>query len=131
LDTVALPPPPPEAERLIAPEVSTLSERARARARGLGSADAELFAAAVASALLTEATASPLTEALLWGEGLSCVCELRTPARIDDPLAGFVPPAPEVGPSGQGLWFTRQVCAYVDIRDREAGGSLIRMQYAR
>ncbi|WP_240436740.1 MEDS domain-containing protein [Streptomyces sporangiiformans] len=131
LDTVALPPPPPEAERLIAPEVSTLSERARARARGLGPADSELFAAAVASALLTEATASPLTEALLWGEGRSCVCELRTPARIGDPLAGFVPPAPEVGPSGQGLWFTRQVCAYVDIRDREAGGSLIRMQYAR
>ncbi|MCZ4514368.1 hypothetical protein O3Q52_40805, partial [Streptomyces sp. ActVer] len=72
-----------------------------------------------------------LPEVLLWGQAPACVCELRVPERITDPLAGFVPP-PAEGPSpGQGLWFTRQVCAYVDIRDAESGdGSLIRVQYA-
>ncbi len=58
---------------------------------------------------------------------VSCVC----PSGSTDPLAGFVPPPAEGPAPGQGLWFTRQVCAYVDIRDAEPGdGSLIRVQYA-
>ena len=64
------------------------------------------------------------------GEAPACVCELRAPDRVTDPLAGFVPPPAESPAPGQGLWFTRQVCAYVDIRDAEpGGGSLIRIQY--
>jgi hypothetical protein len=132
LDSVPLPPPPPDAERLTAPDRGILRERAGAR--GLAPADAELFATAV-----TEAAApfmrSPLPESLLpdvllWGEAPACVCELRVHERIADPLAGFVPPSAEGPAPGQGLWFTRQVCAYVDIRDAEPdSGSLIRIQY--
>ncbi|WP_260695117.1 MEDS domain-containing protein [Streptomyces sp. IB201691-2A2] len=132
LDSIPLPPPPPDAERLTAPDRDTLRERARAR--GLAPADADLFATAVTEAAtpyVPPLPTPPLPEVLLWGEAPACVCELRVPERITDPLAGFVPPPAEGPAPGQGLWFTRQVCAYVDIRDAEPGdGSLIRVQYA-
>jgi hypothetical protein len=122
LDSVPLPQPPADAYWL--PEPSPLAVRSWAVGRGLAPADADLFATAVA-----EAAAGPVTGALLWGEAPSCVCEVRTVERVADPLAGFVPPpAAELAP-GQGLWFTRQVCAYVDIRPR-GDGSTIRVQYA-
>lgn len=122
LDAVPLPPAPRDAHRLDAPDPDAV--RAWAVARGLAAADADLFATAVA-----EAAVDPVTGVLLWGEAPSCVCELRTTRRLDDPLAGFVPPpAPEPRP-GQGLWFARQVCAYVDIRD-DPDGSSVRLQYA-
>ncbi|MET7701859.1 MEDS domain-containing protein [Streptomyces sp. NPDC005485] len=123
LDALPLPPPPPGADLLETPDPEAV--RAWAVARGLAPAEAGLFAAAVA-----EAAPGPLADgALLWGDAPACVCELRTAARVDDPLAGFVPPATAELEPGQGLWFTRQVCAYVDIRDR-GEGSAIRIQYA-
>ncbi|MGW1727047.1 anti-sigma factor RsbA family regulatory protein [Streptomyces sp. NPDC002306] len=124
LDSVPLPPPAPDARRLTG-GVAKDVVRAWANASGLPLADAELFAEAV-----TEAAAlGPVTGALLWGEAPVCVAELSLARRVDDPLAGFVPPpAAELEP-GQGLWFARQVCAYVDVRDAD-GGSTVRLQYA-
>ena len=123
LDAMPLPSPPPGADVLENPGPEAV--RAWATAHGLAPAEAGLFAAAV-----TEAVSGPLTGgALLWGEAPACVCELHTAARVDDPLAGFVPRATAEIEPGQGLWFTRQVCAYVDIRDR-GEGSAIRIQYA-
>ncbi|MGP4091634.1 anti-sigma factor RsbA family regulatory protein [Streptomyces sp. KR55] len=123
LDAVPLPPPPPDAHPLPAPDPHSV--HTWATARGLPAADADLFAAAV-----TEAAAplDPVTRVLLWGEAPACVCELRSPRRVDDPLAGFVPP-PDAQPApGQGLWFARQVCAYVDVRD-DGAGAAVRLQY--
>ncbi|MGW2572216.1 anti-sigma factor RsbA family regulatory protein [Streptomyces sp. NPDC001537] len=123
LDSVPLPLPPATAEPLAPPYPEAV--RSGSAARGLAPADAELFTQAVTAA----ATAlGPLTGALMWGEAPACICELRAPRRLDDPLAGFVPPpVPELEPD-QGLWFTRQVCAYVDVRD-DATGTTVRLQY--
>ncbi|GAA3974902.1 MEDS domain-containing protein [Streptomyces plumbiresistens] len=124
LDAVPLPPPPADAEPLARPDAEGV--RRRARARGLAVADAELFAESVTAAA---ASVGPVTSTLLWGEAPSCVCELRTARRVDDPLAGFVPPPTDELEPAQGLWFARQVCAYVDVRD-EGAGSTVRLQYA-
>ncbi|MGW1746292.1 anti-sigma factor RsbA family regulatory protein [Streptomyces sp. NPDC002092] len=123
LDSVPLPLPPATAEPLTQPYREAV--RRGAAARGLVPADAELFTEAVTAA----ATAlGPLTGAVMWGEAPACICELRAPRRLDDPLAGFVPPPfPELEPD-QGLWFARQVCAYVDIRD-DGTGTTVRLQY--
>ncbi len=124
LDGVPLPLPPAGARSLADPHAAAV--QSWAVGRGLPAADAELFAAAVAE---TAAALAPLGgAALLWGEAPACVCELRSARRLDDPLAGFVPPAagPEPAP---GLWYARQVCAYVDIRD-DAEGATVRLQYA-
>ncbi|MFI7408891.1 anti-sigma factor RsbA family regulatory protein [Streptomyces sp. NPDC049627] len=125
LDAVPLPPPPADAERLPGPAASADVVRGWAVAHGLSAADAELFATAV-----TEAAGAlgPLDGALLWGEAPACVCELRAGRRVDDPLAGFVPPLSAELEPGQGLWFARQVCAYVDVRD-EGEGAGVRLQY--
>jgi hypothetical protein len=130
LDAVPLPPRPADAKPLARPNADPGPDadavRRWARARGLAPADAELFTEAVTAAA---ASLGPLTAAHLWGEAPACVCELRTTHRVDDPLAGFVPPAtPELEPD-QGLWFARQVCAYVDVRD-DGTGSTVRLQYA-
>ncbi|MER6346663.1 MEDS domain-containing protein [Streptomyces sp. NPDC001595] len=122
LDAVPLPPPPRDAHRLRAADPAAV--RGWALAQGLAAAEAERFATAVA-----EATVEPVTEVLLWGEAPHCVCELRSPRRVHDPLAGFVPPPAAEPAPGQGLWFARQVCAYVDIRADDTGGS-VRLQYA-
>ncbi|MFF4358498.1 anti-sigma factor RsbA family regulatory protein [Streptomyces sp. NPDC001604] len=123
LDSVPLPLPPATVEPLTQPYPEAV--RRGAAARGLAPADAELFTEAVTAA----ATAlGLLTGALMWGEAPACICELRAPRRLDDPLAGFVPPpVPELDPD-QGLWFTRQVCAYVDIRE-DGTGTTVRLQY--
>ncbi|MFF4502153.1 anti-sigma factor RsbA family regulatory protein [Streptomyces sp. NPDC001401] len=123
LDSAPLPLPPADAEPHT--HLSADAVRRGAVARGLGPADAELFTEAVTAAV---AALGPVTGALLWGEAPACVCELRTSRRVDDPLAGFVPPStPELAPD-QGLWFTRQVCAYVDVRD-DGAGTTVRLQY--
>lgn len=122
LDAVPLPPTPADADRLADPAPDAVL--AWAAGRGLGEADAWSFATAVAEA----ATLGPVAGALLWGEAPGCVCELLLDRRLDDPLAGFVPPsAPQPAP-GQGLWFARQVCAYVDVRAAGAG-TTVRLQY--
>ena len=123
LDAVPLPPTPSDAQRLAEPAPEAV--RAWAAGRGMGAADAELFATAVAEA----ATLGPVAGALLWGDAPGCVCELALAERVRDPLAGFVPPpATELRP-GQGLWYARQVCAYVDVRDAPGGGTAVRLQY--
>ncbi|MFF4798384.1 anti-sigma factor RsbA family regulatory protein [Streptomyces sp. NPDC001351] len=123
LDSVPLPLPPATAEPLRQPDPEAV--RRAAAARGLAPADAELFTEAVTAAVIWLGS---VTGALMWGEAPACVCELRAPHRLDDPLAGFVPPpVPELEP-GQGLWFTRQVCAYVDVRD-DGTGTTVRLQY--
>ncbi|MEV5435621.1 MEDS domain-containing protein [Streptomyces sp. NPDC052682] len=125
LDAVPLPLPPAGARPL--PEPHADAVQAWAVARGLPAADAELFATAVAEA---GAALAPLSgPTLLWGEPPACVCELRSARRVDDPLAGFVPPPATGLEPGQGLWYARQVCAYVDIRD-DSGGATVRLQYA-
>ncbi|MGI5457447.1 anti-sigma factor RsbA family regulatory protein [Streptomyces sp. CA-249302] len=123
LDAVPLPSPPPDVERLDEPYTEAV--RSRAAGRGLSRVDAELFTEAVTAAA---AALGPVTGALLWGEAPACVVELHAPRRVDDPLAGFVPPpVPDLEPD-QGLWFSRQVCAYVDVRD-DAHGATVRLQY--
>lgn len=123
LDSVPLPLPPATAELLRQPDPEAV--RRGAAARGLAPADAELFTEAVTAAAISLGS---VTGALMWGEAPACVCELRAPRRLDDPLAGFVPPpTPELEP-GQGLWFTRQVCTYVDVRD-DGTGTTVRLQY--
>ncbi|MEU1475528.1 MEDS domain-containing protein [Streptomyces sp. NPDC001668] len=124
LDAVPLAPPPPDAELLTGLAADTV--RDRAWARGMALADAELFGTAVAEA--AEAVGQRTGTALLWGEGARCVCELRSARRVDDPLAGFVPPDTGDLAPGQGLWYARQVCAYVDVRD-DRDGATVRLQY--
>ncbi|MBC7268422.1 MAG: MEDS domain-containing protein [Streptomyces sp.] len=124
LDAVPLPEAPAHALRLTgAPEPAAV--RAWAAGQGLAPADAELFGAAVAEAA---AAVGPVSGALLWGTAPECVCELRATRPVADPLAGFVPPPTPRPERGQGLWFARQVCAYVDVRD-DAGGSSVRLQF--
>ncbi|MFF4251458.1 anti-sigma factor RsbA family regulatory protein [Streptomyces sp. NPDC001663] len=123
LDAAPMPLPPADAEPL--PQPSADAVRRSAAARGLPPADAELFTEAVTAAA---AALGPVTGTLMWGQAPACVCELRTSRRVEDPLAGFVPPpVPELEPD-QGLWFTRQVCAYVDVRD-DGAGATVRLQY--
>ncbi|MEU2771895.1 MEDS domain-containing protein [Streptomyces sp. NPDC007162] len=124
LDAVPLAPSPRSAVRLTAPE----GVRDWAAGRGLAPAEAELFTRAVAEAAEAH---GPVIEFLAWGEAPGCVCELRLCRAVADPLAGFVPPGSGDPEPGQGLWFTRQVCAYVDVRDGVMGdGARIRVQYA-
>ncbi|MFD4597339.1 anti-sigma factor RsbA family regulatory protein [Streptomyces sp. NPDC058464] len=124
LDAVPLAPPPQSAARLPAPE----AVRAWAAGRGLPAVDAGRFGRAVEAAA---AAHGPVVEVLAWGEAPACVCELRLCRAVGDPLAGFVPPPGGAPEPGQGLWFTRQVCSYVDVRDGAAGdGAKIRVQYA-
>ncbi|MFJ8107158.1 anti-sigma factor RsbA family regulatory protein [Streptomyces sp. NPDC096132] len=123
LDAVPLPPTPSDTQWLAEPAPEAV--RAWAAGRGLDPTDAEVFATAVTEA----ATLGQVTGALLWGEAPGCVCELSLAERIDDPLVGFVPPAaPEPAP-GQGLWYARQTCAYVDVRRASGGGTAVRLQY--
>ncbi|MFJ5208100.1 anti-sigma factor RsbA family regulatory protein [Streptomyces nigra] len=125
LDAVPLPAPPADAERLPGPAPAAGAVRTWATVQGLAPADAEVFATAVAEAA---AALGPLDRALLWADGPACVCELRPVRRVDDPLAGFVPPPDTAPGQGKGLWFARQVCAYVDVRD-EPDGASVRLQY--
>lgn len=125
LDAVPLPLPPAGARPLAEPHAAAV--RTWAESRGLPAADAELFATAVAE---TAAALAPLDgTALLWGEAPACVCELRSARPVGDPLAGFVPPPATGQEPAPGLWYARQVCAYVDIRD-DAEGATVRLQYA-
>ncbi|WP_432134736.1 MULTISPECIES: anti-sigma factor RsbA family regulatory protein [unclassified Streptomyces] len=124
LDAVPLQPAPRDAARLTRPDAGAV--RAWAERNGLPVADAELFGTAVAEA----AVLGPVTGVTLWGEAPGCVCELALGRRVDDPLAGFVPPRDGDLAPGQGLWYARQVCAYVDLRPGDNGGTTVRLQYA-
>lgn len=125
LDAVPLAPPAADAELLT--DLAADAVRLKTQARGLAPADAELFATAVAEA--AEAVGQRTGTALLWGHDTHCVCELRSERRVNDPLAGFVPPDTTDLEPGQGLWYARQVCAYVDVRD-DRDGATVRLRYA-
>ncbi|MEV7287177.1 MEDS domain-containing protein [Streptomyces sp. NPDC093252] len=126
LDAVPLPRPPADARGLGLDGVAGWAGE-----RGLGADEAELFAGAVREAADTLGAARAALR--VWGDAPACVAELAAPGRLGDPLAGFVPPAGELRPErGQGLWFARQVCAYVDVRDAADGAATtVRLQYGR
>ncbi|MFE2627627.1 anti-sigma factor RsbA family regulatory protein [Streptomyces sp. NPDC059374] len=125
LDAVPLPAPPAAADRIPGPAPADGAVRTWATVQGLAPAEAEVFATAVAEAA---AALGPVDRVLLWTDGPACVCELRPVRRVEDPLAGFVPPPDAASGQGRGLWFARQMCAYVDVRD-EPGGTSVRLQY--
>lgn len=59
-------------------------------------------------------------ELRLWRERGDFVCEVVDAGRVDDPLAGRLPPPPDqVG--GRGLWMVNQLCDLVQLRSGEEG----------
>lgn len=61
----------------------------------------------------------------LWREAKSLVCEISDDGRIEDPLAGRVPPQVD-SVAGRGLWLANQLCDLVQIR-LLGGGSVVRL----
>lgn len=106
-------------------------DRAQARARGMAPEAAARFGWAVSGATgYAAAQGCDRAQLRLWSTPRRIVCELRTPrGRITDPFLGFRPPGPETRPE-DGLWETRQVCEFVDMRsgDGATGGWTIRME---
>ncbi|MDV9177236.1 hypothetical protein R6V09_44800, partial [Streptomyces sp. W16] len=102
-----------------------------ARARGMAPEAAVRFGRAVSGATgYAAAQGCDHAQLRLWSTHQRIVCELRTPrGRITDPFLGFRPPGPETRPE-DGLWETRQVCEFVDMRsgDGATGGWTIRME---
>ncbi|MBK6012066.1 MEDS domain-containing protein [Streptomyces sp. MBT53] len=103
----------------------------QARVRGMASDAAARFGRAVSGAT-GYAAAQGCDRALLrlWSTTRRIVCEVRTSrGRITDPFLGFRPPGPETRPE-DGLWETRQVCEFVDMRSDygATGGWTIRME---
>ncbi|MBO2448830.1 sensor histidine kinase [Actinomadura barringtoniae] len=63
----------------------------------------------------------------IWTDHGDLVCDVVDEGgRLDDPLAGHLPPPPRAT-SGHGLWLIRQLCDLVEIRD-EPGGVIVRMR---
>ncbi|HEY7074293.1 MAG TPA: ATP-binding protein, partial [Solirubrobacteraceae bacterium] len=61
----------------------------------------------------------------VWREPDALICEMRDAGRLDEPLAGRLPP-PHAHGGGYGLWLVNQVCDLVQLRSF-AGGSVVRM----
>jgi anti-sigma regulatory factor (Ser/Thr protein kinase) len=61
----------------------------------------------------------------VWREPDALVCEMRDRGRLDQPLAGRLPPA-RANEGGYGLWLVTQVCDLVQLRSF-ADGSVVRM----
>jgi anti-sigma regulatory factor (Ser/Thr protein kinase) len=61
----------------------------------------------------------------VWREPDALVCEMRDAGRLDQPLAGRLPP-PHAHGGGYGLWLVNQVCDLVQLRSF-TGGSVVRM----
>jgi hypothetical protein len=135
-DLTPLPAPPPEAIALgLAGDMTSARRFAteQARSRGMATEPADRFGEAVSGAT-GYAAAQGLDSAhlLLWETRERIVCEVRAPrGRITDPFLGFRPPGPETRPE-DGLWHTRQICEFVDLRSEDAseGGWTIRMETA-
>ncbi|MEU6372005.1 MEDS domain-containing protein [Streptomyces sp. NPDC046909] len=135
-DLSPLPAPPPEALALgLAGDMTAAHRFATQQARSLGMAPepADRFGEAVSGAT-GYAAAQGLDSAhlLLWSVRERILCEVRAPrGRITDPFLGFRPPGPEPRPE-DGLWRTRQICEFVDLRSEDAaeGGWTIRMETA-
>lgn len=62
----------------------------------------------------------------IWSNGDTVSCEVRDAGRIDDPLVGRWPPAPDQT-SGFGLWLANQLCDLVQVRTSEGDGSVVRL----
>jgi hypothetical protein len=131
-----LPAPPPDAVGVGLDGDLTAGHRFaadQARARGMAPEEAARFGQAVSGA--TRYAASQGCERAhlrLWSTRQRIICEVRTPrGRITDPFLGFRPPGAEVRPE-DGLWHTRQVCEFVDMRsgDEAREGWTIRMETA-
>ncbi|TWP45739.1 hypothetical protein FKR81_38575 [Lentzea tibetensis] len=98
--------------------------RAQAILHGLGTLEAGVFESAVAEVAHLAGEGYVHT----WSHDGASVCEIhRLTGKIDDLLIGFRPPRTREPQPGQGLWFTRQVCEYVDVRSGPDGWT-IRMQ---
>jgi anti-sigma regulatory factor (Ser/Thr protein kinase) len=80
---------------------------------------------------VTEAAANTIRhgggngELRVWREPDALVCEMRDGGRLDQPLAGRLPP-PRAHGGGYGLWLVTQVCDLVQLR-LFADGSVVRM----
>ncbi|MCT9079548.1 MEDS domain-containing protein [Streptomyces fulvoviolaceus] len=105
----------------------------QAQARGMAPDAAARFGRAVSGATGYAASQGCDRAYLkLWSTRERVICELRTPrGRITDPFLGFRPPGPGTRPE-DGLWDTRQVCEFVDMRsgDEAKEGWTIRMETA-
>lgn len=100
--------------------------RAEASSHGLSEVEAGVFESAVAEVAHFAQEGVVYT----WPVSAASVCELVSPSgRLDDLLIGFRPLDALEPQPGQGLWFTRQVCDYVDVRSG-ADGWVVRMQSA-
>ncbi|MEV0221540.1 MEDS domain-containing protein [Streptomyces sp. NPDC050704] len=136
LETGPLPAPPPDTAGVGLVGDMTAGRRFAAEqavTRGMAAERAERFGEAVSGAAdYAVGQGCEQARLLLWSTRERIVCELRTSrGRITDPFLGFRPPGPEARPE-DGLWNTRQVCEFVDMRSRESGGEgwSIRMETA-
>ncbi|HEX2312948.1 MAG TPA: sensor histidine kinase [Thermomonospora sp.] len=97
---------------------------ARAEEHGLEGEPAWLFVLAVSEvAAHVRNEGAGRATVRVWDRGGSLVCDVHEPGgRPGDPFLGFHPPGLEAR-AGDGLWLTRQVCEFVDIRPAGAGCS--------
>ncbi|GLZ29031.1 anti-sigma regulatory factor [Lentzea sp. NBRC 105346] len=150
LDAAPLPPRPADARAMALDGNADAVCRfvgEQARSHGLNAVEAGVFESAVAEVLhMAEAgvvytwplppRASLCAQSVPPGSDnfsasaqvATSVCEVFSPTgQIEDLLIGFRPPDALEPQPGQGLWFTRQVCDYVDIRSG-AEGWTVRIQ---
>lgn len=129
-----LPPAPPDA-RQIGFERGDLSDVRRfaaecAHGAGLGAEKTLDFTLA-----MSEIAANSIYHgggrgtARAWADDGSVFCEVIDAGRIDDPLAGRIPPNAE-SPTGRGLWIVNQIADLVRIRSG-ADGTVVRVQVLR
>jgi hypothetical protein len=60
----------------------------------------------------------------MWEQPGAIVCEFYQPAgQFSDPFLGFRPVELQPGPD-DGMWLTRQICDWVDIRTADDGGTI-------
>ncbi|WP_030267685.1 MEDS domain-containing protein [Streptomyces violens] len=135
-DLGPLPPPPQDAIGMSLDEDLTAGHRFaadQAQARGMAPDAAARFGQAVSGATgYAVAQGCDRADLQLWSTRQRIICELRTSVgRITDPFLGFRPPGPQAQPE-DGLWKTRQVCEFVDMRsdNEEKEGWTIRMETA-
>lgn len=132
-DAVPLAPPPDDAARHAfdgrqRPLRRFLAERALGC--GLHGERAALFVTAVSEvAAHVREEGTGRASVRVWESFGSVLCEVHEPGgRAGDPFLGFHPPTLEARP-GDGLWLTRQLCEFVDVRE-DAAGCSYRLQMA-
>lgn len=118
LDSTPLPPRPADAAVVpVGGDVDGFVV-AQAMAHGLSSVEAGVFSSAVAEVVAL----APAGFVFAWPLPGASVCEVVSASGdMDDLLIGFRPTGAAEPAPGQGLWFTRQVCSYVDVRSSDSG----------